>query len=327
MWRNHEVRELVDWLREHNRDLPPERRVGFYGLDLYSLYTSIAAVLAYLDDIDPETAALARERYGCLMPWESDPAKYGLAALTQRYRSCEDEAVRMLQELLDRRLSYRVHDGERYFDAVQNARLVAQAEQYYRVMYYGGPQSWNLRDAHMFKTLRRVMQARGVDSKAVVWAHNSHVGDASATEMGARGETNIGQLCREALGRDVYAIGFGTDRGTVAAASDWGSPMEVKPVRPSHPRSYEQVFHASGIGRFLLGLRGEDELRSRLMEPRLERAIGVIYRPETELASHYFAAHLARQFDEYVWFDESHALRPLESHEVVGLPDTYPFGL
>jgi protein-L-isoaspartate(D-aspartate) O-methyltransferase len=327
MWRNHEVRELVDWLREHNRALPPERRAGFYGLDLYSLYTSIAAVLAYLDEIDPETAALARERYGCLTPWESDPAKYGLAALTQRYRSCEDEAVHMLQELLDRRLAYRVRDGERYFDAVQNARLVAQAERYYRVMYYGGPQSWNLRDTHMFKTLRRVMEARGVGSKAVVWAHNSHVGDASATEMGARGETNIGQLCRESLGRDVYAIGFGTDHGTVAAASDWGSPMEVKPVRPSHPRSYEQVCHASGIGRFLLGLRGEDELRSLLMEPRLERAIGVIYRPETELASHYFAAHLPRQFDEYVWFDESHALRPLESHEVAGLPDTYPFGL
>ena len=195
MWRNHEMRALVDWLRDHNRSLPAERRAGFYGLDLYSLHTSIAAVLTYLDDVDPETAAVARHRYGCLTPWESDPATYGYAALTERYRSCEDDVVRILQELMKARLRYLGADGERYFDAVQNARLVTQAERYYRLMYYGGPKSWNHRDTHMFETLKRVLETRGAGSKAVVWAHNSHLGDATATEMGARGEINVGQLC------------------------------------------------------------------------------------------------------------------------------------
>lgn len=331
MWRNHEVRELVDWLRERNRGLPEDRRVGFYGLDLYSLHTSIAAVLAYLDDVDPETATIARQRYGCLTPWQADPPAYGLAALSARYRSCEGDVVAMLQELLDRRLANLGRDAERYFDAVQNARLVMQAERYYRAMYYGGAQSWNLRDTHMFQTLRRVLQMRGPESRAVVWAHNSHLGNAAATEMGARGELNVGQLCREELGTNVYAIGFGTDHGTVAAASDWGAPMEVKQVRASHPRSYERICHETGIANFLVGLRpgapSRDALRAALMEPRLERAIGVIYRPETELASHYFQAHLPLQFDEYAWFDESRAVQPLLSREVAGMPETYPFGL
>lgn len=327
MWRNEEMRALVDWLYEHNRNLPAAQRAGFYALDLYSLHTSIAAVLAYLDNVDPATAAIARRRYGCLTPWESDPATYGYAALTERYRSCESDVVRMLQELLDSRMRYLHADGERYFDVVQNARLVEQAERYYRVMYYGGPESWNLRDTHMFQTLRRVLQARGADSKAVIWAHNSHLGDASATEMGARGEINVGQLCREELGDAVYSIGFGTDHGTVAAASDWGAAMEIKQVRPADPRSYEWLCHTAGIPGFLLGLRPDGELREGLMEPRLERAIGVIYRPETELASHYFTARLPRQFDEYIWFDESSAVHPLASREIAGLPETYPYGL
>jgi protein-L-isoaspartate(D-aspartate) O-methyltransferase len=327
MWRNHEVRELVDWMRERNWGMTAERRVGFYGLDLYSLHTSIAAIIAYLDETDPQSAAVARQRYGCLTPWESDPARYGYAAVTESYRSCEDEVAHMLQELLQRRMKLLEHDGERYFDAVQNARLITQAERYYRVMYYGGPHSWNLRDAHMFDTLRQVMESRGEDAKAVVWAHNSHLGDASATDMGARGEINLGQLCRETLGTDVYAVGFGTDHGTVAAASNWDEPMEIKEVRPSHERSYERVCHDSGVPQFLLALRPEGDVRTALVEPRLERAIGVIYRPETELASHYFAAHLPLQFDEYIWFDETEAVRPLATHEVAGLPETYPFGL
>jgi protein-L-isoaspartate(D-aspartate) O-methyltransferase len=327
MWRNHETRELVDWLRARNRGLPMERRAGFHGLDLYSLHTSIDAVLGYLDAVDPETAAVARQRYGCLTPWQSDPAAYGYAALTDRYRSCEGEIVRMLQELLERRVAYLGKDGDRYFDAVQNARVVKAAESYYRTMYYGGPASWNLRDTHMYETLRRLLRQRGAEAKAVVWAHNSHLGDARATEMGARGELNLGQLCREGLGDAVYAVGFGTDHGTVAAASDWGGPMEIKPVRPSHPRSYEQLCHSTGLPSFTLGLRNDSELRDGLNEPRLERAIGVIYRPESELASHYFAAHLPRQFDEYVWFDSTRAVRPLASHEVAGLPESYPYGL
>jgi protein-L-isoaspartate(D-aspartate) O-methyltransferase len=327
MWRNRETRELVDWLRGHNRLLPAAARAAFYGLDLYSLFTSIAAVLEYLDDVDPPTARVARHRYGCLSPWETDPATYGYAALTQRYRSCENDVVRMLQDLLAARLELAEADGERYFDAVQNARIVEQAERYYRLMYYGGPASWNHRDTHMFDTLRRVLDAHGATSRAVVWAHNSHVGDASATELGARGETNIGELCRRHFGDSAYAIGFGTDRGTVAAASNWDEPMQIKDIRPSHEHSYERVCHDSGVAQFFLGLRPACELREALMEQRLERAIGVIYRPETEMASHYFAAHLPRQFDEYVWFDETSAVQPLESRELAGLPETYPFGL
>ena len=327
MWRNHEVRELVEWLRERNRGVAVERRVGFYGLDLYSLHTSIAAVLSYLEEVDTDTAAVARTRYGCLAPWGSDPSSYGYAALTRQYRSCEPEVVGMLRDLLDKRLRYVGADGERYFDAVQNARLVTDAERYYRLMYYGGVESWNHRDTHMFDTLRHILEARGAGSKAVVWAHNSHLGNARATEMSARGELNIGQLCREVFGSGVHAVGFGTDRGTVAAASDWGGAMEIKRVRPSEARSYERLCHESGVSRFLLALREEGPLRAALMEPRLERAIGVIYRPETELASHYFAAHLPAQFDEWIWFDESRAVEPLATHEVAGLPVTYPFGL
>lgn len=327
MWRNQEVREFVDWLHEHNRALPAAGRAAFYGLDLYSMFTSIAAVLDYLDAADPETAAVARHRYACLSPWESDPATYGYAALTNRYRSCEHEVVRMLQKLLAARASLVPSDGERYFDAVQNARLVEQAERYYRLMYYGGHASWNHRDTHMFETLERALESRGSGSKAVVWAHNSHVGDASATELGARGEINVGELCRRHFGAAAFAIGFGTDRGTVAAASDWGGPMEAKAVRPAHPESYERLCHETGVPHFLLDLRRPGELREKLLEPRLERAIGVIYRPETELASHYFNAHLPRQFDEFAWFDESTAIRPLTSHELQGVPATYPFGL
>jgi protein-L-isoaspartate(D-aspartate) O-methyltransferase len=327
MWRNREMRDLVDWLRAHNRELPAAGRTAFYGLDLYSLFTSIAAVLAYLDDVDPETAAVARHRYGCLSPWESDPATYGYAALTQRYQSCENDVVRMLQELLEARLKLTGADGERYFDAVQNARIVEQAERYYRLMYYGGPASWNHRDTHMFDTLNRVLDAHGPASRAVVWAHNSHVGDASATELGTRREINIGELARRRFGRSVYAVGFGTDHGTVAAASNWDAPMQIKTVRPSHEHSYERICHDSGVARFFLGMREPGALREALLEQRLERAIGVIYRPETEMASHYFAAHLPAQFDEYVWFDESSAIHPLESRELAGVPETYPFGL
>jgi protein-L-isoaspartate(D-aspartate) O-methyltransferase len=325
MWRNREVRAFVDWLREHNAGVAPERRTGFYGLDLYSLFTSIRAVLDYLDSVDPEAAAVARRRYGCLTPWESDPATYGAAALRGRYRTCEPEVARILQDLLERRLEYAFHDGERFSDAVQNARLVANAERYYRVMYYGAAESWNLRDRHMFQTLRMLLDFRGADSRAVVWEHNSHVGDASATEMAARGETNVGRMCRETFGRDAFIVGFGTDRGTVAAASDWDGPMEIKSVRPSHPGSYERACHDSGVRSFSLDLHGEAE--ESLMTPRLERAIGVIYRPETELASHYFQALLPRQFDEYVWFDETRAVTPLDTAEVEGTPETYPFGL
>jgi protein-L-isoaspartate(D-aspartate) O-methyltransferase len=328
MWRNNEVRAFVVWLRSHNVSIKPDDRVAFHGLDLYSLYNSIGSVLDYLDKVDPASAKVARLRYGCLTPWQSDPATYGRAALTGGYPTCEEEVVRILRDLLDNRQAYTAKDGERFLDALQNARLVANAERYYRIMYYGSRASWNLRDAHMFETLKSLLAHHGPRSKGIVWAHNSHVGDASATEMSARGEYNIGQLCRKEFGDLCYSIGFGTDHGTVAAASDWGGPMEIKAVRPAMNNSYEKLCHETGLRRFMLPLRDRARAHARvLMTPRLERAIGVIYRPESERASHYFDAVLPRQFDEYIWFDETTAVTPLKTAELEGLPDTYPFGV
>lgn len=330
MWRNEEVREFVDWLRQYNAGIADAgQRVGFYGLDLYSLFTSIAAVLGYLDQVDKEAAAVARERYGCLTPFQSDPATYGRAALTGRYRECEQEVVDMLTELLGKRLQYIHQDGSRFMDAVQNARLIANAERYYRSMYGDYSASWNLRDQHMFDTLQILLAYGGDTARAVVWEHNSHIGDARATDMAARGQHNVGQLCREAYGDQAYLIGFGTDTGTVAAASDWGAPMEIKPVRPSLAGSWERLCHESGVPAFRLPLRHPPsaELYQRLCEMQLERAIGVIYRPESERASHYFKARLARQFDEYIWFDNTRAVTPLASKTLRGVPETYPFGL
>ncbi len=329
MWRNRDVRDFVDWLRDHNQGRERERRVRFAGLDLYGMHNSIAAVLHYLERTDPLTADLARHRYGCLTPWQSDPAAYGRAALTGEYRSCEPEVVRMLRDLLAKQMDSVRRDDERFFEALQNARVIADAEAYYRVMYYGAAESWNLRDRHMFLTLQSLLEFHGPRSKAVIWEHNSHVGDASATEMAARGELNVGQLCRQQFGPAAYSVGFGTDHGTVAAASHWDGPMEIKRVRPAHERSYERLFHESELASFLLPLRAprKPELRRELTAPRLERAIGVIYRPETELASHYFHAVLPHQFDEFVWFDRTEAVRPIETHELDGVPETYPFGL
>src|SRR3954465_6161170 len=257
MWRNTDVAALIEWMRKHNAGVPEfERRAGFYGLDIYNMSGSIAAVLEYLDKVDPEAAVVARERYGCLMPWQKEPSTYGHAVLTAGYRKCEQAVIDQCRELLQRRLDYAAQDSEGFLDAAQNARLIASAERYYRIMYYGGPESWNLRDTHMFETLEHLLEARGPQSTAVVWAHNSHIGDARYTEMGVvREELNIGQLSRQRFGQEAGLIGLGTHTGTVAAASDWGGDMEVKRVRPSHRDSYERQCHHSGVTRCLLDLR------------------------------------------------------------------------
>src|SRR5665647_582607 len=275
MWRNREVLNFVNWLRERNADVEPDNRVAFHGLDLYSLYNSIRSVLSYLDDIDPQTAKVARQRYGCLTPWQADPATYGHATLTGAYETCENEVVSMLMELMQKRKAYAEHDGERFLDAVQNARLVANAEHYYRTMYYGSRSSWNLRDSHMFETLKTLLDFHGPHSKGIVWAHNSHVGDSAATEMSLRGEYNIGHLCRQEFGNAAYSIGFGTNSGTVAAASNWDEPMEIKTIRPALPESYERLCHEADRPQFLLPLRSPilTDLTEQLMKPRLERAI------------------------------------------------------
>jgi protein-L-isoaspartate(D-aspartate) O-methyltransferase len=328
MWRNTDVDAFVGWLRRHNARLSAERRAGFYGLDIYSLSDSIEAVLAYLDKTDPEAAKVARERYGCLTPWQRDPAVYGRAVLSRGYHACEPAVVAALTDLLNKRLEYAAEDNERFFDAAQNAHLVAAAERYYRIMYYGGAESWNLRDRHMFDTLTRLLEHRGPHARAVVWAHNSHIGDARFTNMGrVRDEFNLGQLCRERFGNEAAMIGFGTHSGTVAAASDWDEAMEVMRLQPSRPDSVERLFHDSAIERGVLMLDHDADLQNRLAEERLERFIGVIYRPDTELQSHYAGVDLSRQFDAYVWFDQTRAVEPLPAAQREGIPDTWPFGV
>jgi len=328
MWRNTDVAGFVEWMRSYNATLERPKRAGFYGLDIYNMAASIASVLDYLDGTDPDAAAIARERYGCLTPWQREPSTYGRAVLSAGYRKCEQAVVAQLRDVLRQRLEQK--DEDSFLDAAQNARLIAAAERYYRIMYYGGAESWNLRDSHMFETLKNVVAARGPSARAVVWAHNSHIGDARHTEMGAvRDELNIGQLCRQHFGAEQVAlIGMGTHAGTVAAATDWDGEMEIKRINPSRPDSYERQFHDAGVPRFLLDLTTDGAAVRALKKQRLERFIGVIYRPETELMSHYADASLPQQFDAFLWFDETRAVTPLgPEHAEPGLPDTYPFGL
>src|SRR5207302_212158 len=250
MWRNEEVLGFVDWLRLHNEQLPPERRAAFRGLDVYSLGASIEAVLRYLDRVDSKAAQAARQRYACLTPWQDEPAAYGWAATHGKKDPCEDKVAEQLNDLLAHRLDYLRNDGEAFFDAAQNARIVRSAERYYRLMYRRSAESWNLRDRHMFETLQALLRAGGAHSsngaKAVVWAHNSHIGNAAATAMGWQGEFNIGELCRTAFGDEAVLIGFGTDRGTVAAADDWDGEMRVKTVLPARRDSWEYAFRKTG---------------------------------------------------------------------------------
>ena len=331
MWRNTDVAAFVAWLRGHNQAHAYEDMCGFYGLDLYNLSGSMRAVIDFLDKEDPETARLARKHYGCLEPWADNPARYGAIALSEGYARCEVGVQQMLGELSRRNFDCMTEDCDEWLDAAANARLVKNAEAYYRFMYHGSAESWNLRDTHMFETLCQLLDAKGPSSKAIVWAHNSHIGNAAFTDMGrSRGELNIGQLAKEKFDARARLIGFGTHTGTVAAGDDWDEPMKVKRVNPSLPDSYERMSHDSGVPSFLLDLREGEvgrDIKEALLEPRLERYIGVIYRPETERWSHYSESILPRQFDGWVWFDETSAVTPLSGKQRPGGEETYPFGL
>jgi len=338
MWRNTDVLSFVTWLRHYNDALPQDAaKIGFYGLDLYSMHASIEAVLGYLDKIDPEAAKRARYRYSCFQHFGEDTQAYGYAASFGLAESCEDEAVNQLMELQRRTAEYAQQDGqvaeEEFFFAEQNARLVKNAEEYYRSMFRRRVSSWNLRDRHMAETLEQLfvhLDKPGSPAKIVVWEHNSHLGDARATDMGDAGELNVGQLVRERYGRDAVLVGFSTYTGTVTAASDWGASAELKRVRPALPESYEALFHNTGLPRFLLNLRDGGQLIPALREPRLERAIGVIYRPESERISHYFYARLPDQFDAVIHFDETRGVEPLDltAHWEAGEPpETFPSAL
>jgi erythromycin esterase-like protein len=335
MWRNRDVVRFIDWLRTHNVNQAVATRVGFYGLDLYSLHASAEAVLSYLRKIDPDAAERARYRYGCFEVFGEDLQTYGYSAQIGLSRSCEDDVVAQLLDLRRRAAEYANRDGriaaDEYFFAEQNARLVRNAEGYYRAMFGGRVESWNLRDTHMMETLEALLthiQQTAGTARAVVWAHNSHLGDARATYMGDIGELNLGQLVREKHGNEAFLVGFTTHTGTVTAASNWDEPAQRKRVRPSMAGSYERLFHDAGVGRFLLLLR-EPSVREALQKARLERAIGVIYRPESERQSHYFPARLPDQFDAILHIDDTSALEPLErwSHDEVDLPETYPSGM
>jgi erythromycin esterase-like protein len=341
MWRNADVLDFIGWLRAYNDGLPKSTdKVGFYGLDLYSLHSSIEAVLAYLAKVDPEAAKRARYRYSCFDHFGENTQAYGYAAAFDLTESCENEVVNQLVDLRRRAADYASRDGrvaaDDFFFAEQNARLVKNAEEYYRSMFGGSVRSWNLRDRHMAETLESLvahLDSQGQPAKVVVWEHNSHLGDARATEMGERGELNVGQLVRERHGDSAVLIGFSTYTGTVTAASDWDAAAERKPVRPALKDSYEALFHEVGVPSFQVSLRERNAMVTALTEPRLERAIGVIYRPETERQSHYFYARLAEQFDSLLHFDHTRAVEPLErtpewTMQEEGEPaETFPSGL
>jgi len=337
MWRNRDVLQFIDWLQRHNAEQPDDRRAGFYGLDLYSLFASMQEVIRFLEKVDPEAAARARYRYSCFDAFGEDTQAYGYAAEFGVTRSCEDQAVQQLLEVQRNRAALaernsRVPEDDLFY-AEQNARLVRNAEEYYRTMFRGRVDSWNLRDRHMSETLDALLGhlgRGGGHARVVVWEHNSHIGDARATEMGEIGEWNVGQLTRERMGDQSMLVGFTTYSGTVTAASDWDGPAERKRVRPALPESFEALFHTVGIPDFLLPLRGNARLLEPLEKPRLERAIGVIYRPESERTSHYFEAQLTHQFNAVIHVDETRAVEPLDATagDLTGEPpESFPSGL
>jgi len=333
MWRNTDVQAFVEWLRRHNGQAG-RRQVGFYGLDLYSMFTSIGEVLDYLDKVDPQAARVARERYACFDHYEEDSQHYGYMASLSLSESCEQGVIEQLHQLQRRSADTMQKDGtdEALFHAQQNARLVKNAEEYYRTMFRGRVSSWNLRDSHMADTLDALakhLSKDGEPARIVVWEHNSHIGDARATEVGELGEWNVGELARKAYDGDTRLIGFSTYEGYVTAASEWDAPAEHKRVRPGMPGSYEALLHDVGIDRFLLPLREEGAARDAMMQRRLERAIGVIYLPRTERHSHYFSAQMARQFDAVIHIDRTTAVQPLDpggGWHSAEPPETYPGG-
>lgn len=343
MWRNRDMLHFVDWLRTYNKEFlsrgtRKKHPVSFYGLDLYSLSRSIHSVVDYLERIDPLAAARARARYACFDQFADDPQAYGYASGLGLTDSCEKAIIAQLVEMQKRSYDYMSRNGmigeDEYFSAEQNARVVHHAEEYYRSLFSRHANSWNLRDKHMFETLQDIsLHLRwllGREAKIIVWAHNSHVGNAAATSMASRGEYNLGQLLREVEGRNAMLVGFSTATGTVTAAHDWDGPPETMKIVPPFAGSYEELFSLVQRRNFILDLREPNEMLDALREPRLQRAIGVVYRPDTERVSHYYHARLPEQFDFLIHLEETTAVEPLEgkmrwaSRE---LEDTFPFGL
>jgi erythromycin esterase-like protein len=321
MWANHSVSSFLHWLKNYNQSVDNDQiQVNFYGLDFYNIFGSIRAVIEYLRHVDPQAAKAAYWSYTCLMPWISDPSLYGRDIQSGRYSHCGHQVFAVMRQLQKKRAIYQQADGSEYFNAFQNARLIVNGEYFYRSLYRDNNDSWNQRDQNMFESLLAILKYNRPASKVVVWAHNSHIGDARATDRREYDEINLGQLVRETFADSSYLIGFGTDHGTVAAATRWGDPVKFLQIKPSHPDSYGHLFHEVRSDSFLLPLRDsilrnpvQAITRKKLLARRLQRAIGTTYDPDDELKKHYIYVSLPRQFDEYIWFDNTHAVKPLHT--------------
>lgn len=325
MWANREIEDLMHWLRDYNQDLPPERRVGFFGIDVYSLWDSLYAVLAYLRKHDPAGLPLALKAFRCFEPYGEDSQQYARATRWAS-KSCENEVVRLLQEMLQRR-----HTGpgnDEFFNARQNALVLKNAEAYYRALIRGGPDSWNLRDQHMAATLDGLMEQHGADARGIVWAHNTHIGDARFTDMADAGMTNLGELVRASHDLDdVVLVGFGSFQGTVVAAEQWEAPWEIMEAPPAREGSWERLFHDAGLKQALFTF--DDPRRDEpFLERRAHRAIGVVYRPRQEAWGNYVPTILAHRYDAFIHLDKTEALHPLAVAEApeAEAPETYPTG-
>ncbi len=328
MWANDEIMNFVEWLRQYNGGLTADHRVGFFGLDVYSLWDSLYAVFGYLRNADPGSLPAAHRALTCFQPYGEDVQQYARAtALVPT--SCEDEVVDLLRQLRTAVSHQGKHDGrDAFFVAEQNALVVKNAEAYYRAMVRGGPKSWNIRDRHMADTLERLMRHYGPAAKGIVWEHNTHVGDARYTDMADEGMVNVGQLVRERhSNEDVYLVGFSSHHGSVIAAKDWEAPTEKMRVPPARSESWEDVLHRAGASNKLLLLDVVREHKGFLAQ-RGHRAIGVVYHPEYEQRGNYVPSVLPRRYDTLCYVDESHALRPLYSHPAMEMiPETFPFGV
>ena len=329
MWANREVIELTEWMRDHNANLPANRQAGFYGLDVYSLWESMHSVLEYLDRLDPQLARNARRAYSCFEPYEEDAQEYARATVLVP-TSCEDEAVQILSQLRARSPEFRDDGPDAYFNAEQNALVARNAELYYRMMVRGGAGSWNVRDNHMVETLNRLMTHHGPRAKAIVWEHNTHIGDARFTDMARSGMVNVGQLVRQEHEREgVVIVGFGAHHGSVIASEEWEAPMQKMRVPDAREGSYEHAMHSAEIGDSLfLFPQGDGDATTNLREARGHRAIGVVYNPRTEHWGNYVPTILPGRYDAFIYLEETKALDPLHMPVRVDgeVPETFPFG-
>ncbi|MBW3625764.1 MAG: erythromycin esterase family protein [Armatimonadetes bacterium] len=328
MWANQEIVQLAEWLRRHNDGLPEEEKVGFYGLDVYSLWDSLRSIMEYLGKTDQEALKTAAQAYRCFEPYAEDVQQYALATRFVS-ESCEEEVIRLLYDLLNKAQDYKEENREAYFNAEQNALVLKNAEHYYRTMIRGGSESWNIRDRHMVLTLERLMEHHGPESKGIVWEHNTHIGDARYTDMARAGMVNVGHLVREAHeGDGVVLVGFGSNRGTVIAGAEWGAQMERMIVPRGREGTWEDLMHQAGAENKLLLLKGEED-EELMRQTRGHRAIGVVYDPMYESYGNYVPTNLAQRYDAFLYIDESHALHPLhleplDDHEI---PETFPTGM